>query len=39
MGISISAGNGMSIAISKTIAFSKSISKRFIYVHDNLPFK
>jgi hypothetical protein len=39
MGISISTGNGisMSIAISKTIAFSNS--KRFIYVHVTLPFK
>ena len=39
MGIGISAGNGISIsiAISKTIALSNS--KRFIYVHDTLPFK
>jgi hypothetical protein len=35
IGISISAGNGIGISI----AFSKSISKRFIYVHDTLPFK
>lgn len=33
IGLSISAGNGISIAISK------SNSIRFIYVHDTLPFK
>ena len=39
MGIGIITGNGMSIGMSKTIAFSKSISKRFINVHVNFLFK